>query len=520
VMWNKLAVALQANGETDEAINGYRRAIEIAPEFVEAVFGLGNAFCDQYRYAEAIAAFENAIRIRPSMAFAHNNLGHVLQRQGRLAEALASFKAAVTIQPDFLEAWQNYLFSLNYVAGYSPQEIYDEHLKFGAWLEGACQKQGIAEGSARASKRLKIGYVSPDFRAHAVAYFIEPVLVHHDHEQFEVYCYYNHSVADGVTLRLKSMADHWRDISGTSDDDVAKRVREDGIDILVDLAGHTAGGRLRTFARKPAPVQATWLGYTCTTGLAAMDYRISDVYADPVGMSEPYYSETLYRLPDTFVCYRPQLDAPKVGGLPASTNGYITFGSFNNLAKLTPEVRALWSRVLLAVPRSRLMLKTKGLNDVQMRRQLVADFALHGLAEDRLILVAWDDSYSEHLNRYNQVDIGLDPCPCNGGTTSFDAMWMGVPVLTLAGDRFISRMGVSMLTNLGLTELIAATSEEYVAIAASLAADLDRVAALRAGLRERMANSPLTDEKQFALNLEQAYKKMWATWKKSDANGY
>lgn len=513
VRWNNLGGALQLLGAIEEAILCYRRALEFAPDYVDAMFNLGNAFCDQYRFADATTWFENVLRLQPNLAIAHNNLGHALQRQGRLSEALACFRAALTINPDFGAAWQNYLYSLSYAAGYGAQEIFEEHVKFGRRLEEAAAGPKLEHRNERnLLKRIKIGYVSPDFRAHAVAYFIEPVLAHHNREQVEVYCYYNHSVSDEVTLRLKSLVEHWRDISAINDAEAAKQIWEDGVDILVDLAGHSAGNRLAVFARKSAPVQATWLSYVSTTGLGSIDYRITDVSADPVGLSERYYTEELVRLPDAFVCYRPTDGSPAVGALPAVKSGHITFGSFNNLAKMTPEVRSLWARVLLAVPGSRLMLKTKGLNDARMRQQLVEDFARQDVPEDRLELVAWDTSYAEHLNRYNQVDIGLDPFPCNGGTTSFDAMWMGVPVVTLAGDSFISRMGVSMLTSLGMTELVAAAPEDYVAIAARLAGDLERLAALRAGLRKRMANSPLTDAKRFTLNLETAYREMWAAW--------
>jgi len=319
-------------------------------------------------------------------------------------------------------------------------------------------------------------------------------------------------------VRLKSLVEHWHDISAIDDASLAEQIREDGIDILVDLAGHTAGGRLQTFARKPAPVQVAWLGYPCTTGLAAMDYRITDAYADPAGVSEAHYSETLFRLPDTFDCYGPPRDAPEVGYLPAIAQGHVTFGSFNNLAKLSAEVRALWARLLLAVPGSRLLLKSVPLADAAARQRLIGDFAAHGVGEERLILAAAEATHFSHLKRYHEVDIGLDPFPYNGVTTSFEAMWMGVPVVTLAGSGFISRMGVTMLTNLGMTELIADTPQGYVETAARLAGDIDRLAALRAGLRDRMAKSPLTDARRFTLNLESAYRQMWAEWCSGSGN--
>ncbi len=510
---NNLGNVLRDKGQLDAAEARYRRAIALKPDFSEAHNNLGSTLLDLGQLDAAQASIQFALKIKPSYADAHNNLGNLLKNQGDLAAAEASYRRALEIDPGFAKACSNLLTTMQYAEGHTQAESYAEHAAYARRLEAPLKGARLAHANPRETgKRLKVGYVSPDFRNHAVAYFVEPVLAHHDSEQTEVYCYYNHPISDEVTLRLKALVEHWRDIGSISDDTVAKQIREDGIDILVDLAGHTAGNRLGVFARKPAPVQVSWLGYLCTTGLSAMDYRISDVYADPLGMSEAYYSETLYRLPDTFVCYSPPKDSPRVGALPAVARGGITFGSFNNLAKLTPGVRELWTQVLLAVPSARLLLKTISLADTVTRQRLIEDFARHGVGEERLMLASHDATHFEHLNRYNEVDIGLDPFPCNGGTTSFDAMWMGVPVVTLAGDSFISRMGVSMLTSLGLTELIAQTPEDYVAIAARMAGDLGRLAALRAGLRERMANSPLTDAKGFTLGLEKAYREMWTTW--------
>ena len=510
---NNFGNVLRDKGELGAAEARYRRAIALKPDFSEAHNNLGSTLLDRGQLDAAQASIHLALKIEPFYADAHNNLGNVLKNQGDLAAAEASYRRALELDPGFGKAYSNLLTTMQYAEGHTQAESYSEHLAYARRFEAPLKGDWLAHANPREpGKRLRVGYVSPDFRNHSVAYFIEPVLAHHDRERAEVYCYYNHSIADEVTLRLKGLVEHWRDIGSISDDTVAKQIREDGIDVLVDLAGHTAGNRLGVFARKPAPVQATWLGYLCTTGLSAMDYRISDAYADPIGMSEAYYSETLYRLPDTFVCYHPPKDAPRVGALPAIEQRGITFGSFNNLAKITDGVRELWTRVLQAVPGARLSLKTISLADTSTRLLLIDDFARRGVGEERLMLASHDATHFEHLSRYNQVDIGLDPFPCNGGTTSFDAMWMGVPVVTLAGNSFISRMGVSMLTSLGLTELVAQTPEDYVAIAARLARDLDRLAALRAGLRERMADSPLTDAKRFTLNLEQAYREMWVAW--------
>jgi predicted O-linked N-acetylglucosamine transferase (SPINDLY family) len=518
-LWCNLGAELDAIGEADESEFAYRRALELDPALAETWYNLGRLLQEKGRATEsascygAAAALVDGATNRPLWLLIYNNWGLLLYKQGQPQEAVTLYRKALLEHAQAADLVSNLLLTMHYAEGYTQAELFAEHLAYAQRFEAPLKDNWLAHPNSRESgKRLKIGYVSPDFRDHAVAFFIEPVLAHHDHQQIEVYCYCSHSVSDKVTLRLKSLVEHWRDIRAINDDEAARRITEDGIDILVDLAGHTAGGRLQIFARKPAPVQVTWLGYPCTTGLSAMDYRISDAHADPIGMSESYCSETLYRLPDAFDCYKPPSDAPEVGALPAIAQGGITFGSFNNLAKVSPAVRKLWARVLLAVPGSRLLLKTVSLADAATRQRLIGDFAEHGVGEGRLILASADAAYSAHLNRYNQVDIGLDPFPYNGTTTSFEAMWMGVPVVTLAGNSFVSRTGVSMLTCLGMTDLIADTAEDYVAIAARLAGDLGRLAALRAGLRERMARSPLTDAKRFTLNLEKAYREMWERW--------
>ena len=517
-IWCNLGAELDAIGQVDEAERAFRRALELDPELAQGWNNVGRLLQLKGRPTESQSCYRKAAALvdgganRPLWLLIYNNWGLLLCNQGRPHEAVALYRKALTEYEQAPDLVSNLLLTMQYVEGCTQAEAFAEHVAYARRFEAPLKGNWRPHSNTYASgARLKIGYVSPDFRAHAVACFIEPVLAHHDREQIEIYCYCCHSVSDKVTLRLKSLVEHWRDISTISDDDAEKQIREDGIDILIDLAGHTAGGRMRIFARKPAPVQVTWLGYPCTTGLSSMDYRITDAHADPIGMSEQYHSETLYRLPDTFDCYGPPQDAPAVGALPALARGGITFGSFNNLAKISAEVRALWAQVLLAVPGSRLLLKTVSLADTETRQRLIDEFAKHGVGGERLILASRDATDFEHLNRYNQIDIGLDPFPYNGVTTSFDALWMGVPVVTLEGSRFISRMGLSMLTNLGMTELIARTPQDYVATAARLAGDLGRLAAIRARLRERMMNSVLSDAKRFTLNLEQAYRKMWAS---------
>ena len=358
-------------------------------------------------------------------------------------------------------------------------------------------------------RRLRLGYVSPDFVHHAVSYFFEPVLTARDPAAFEVFCYSDAPVADAVTQRLRAASDGWRDIAGLSDERVAELVRADRIDILVDLAGHTARNRLLVFARKPAPVQVTWLGYPNTTGLAAIDFRLTEAVSDPLGLTEAWHSEELVRLPGTFSCYAPPPESPPVNALPALAAGQVTFGCFNNLAKVTPPALALWARVLREVAGSRLFLKSPGLADLETVARLREEFALHGIPADRLEFSGAELSVAAHLSLYHRVDVALDTFPYNGTTTTCEALWMGVPVVTLAGATHVSRVGASLLTHLGAPEWIGDAPEAYVARCRGLAADLPRLAVLRSGLRERMRGSPLCDAAGFTRGLEDALRAIW-----------
>jgi predicted O-linked N-acetylglucosamine transferase (SPINDLY family) len=355
---------------------------------------------------------------------------------------------------------------------------------------------------------LRIGYVSADFRIHVASFFTAPLLSQHDHRQFEIFCYANVAHPDELTDRLRSCADGWRSIVALSDQQVADLVRSDQIDILVDLAMHTAGNRLLVFARKPAPVQVTWLAYPGTTGLSAIDYRLTDPYFDPPRLFDDCYSEESFRLPDTFWCYSPLAETPPVNALPALQNGSITFGCLNHFCKINDGVLALWAQVLQAVPQSRLLLLTpRG----QARERVLAKLAPAGIAASRLEF-ADRQPRREYLQQYQRIDLALDPFPCNGGTTTLDAFWMGVPTVTLVGKTVVGRAGWSQLCNLGLQELAAQTPEQYVARAAQLAGDLPRLQELRATLRQRMQQSPLMDAPRFARGVEQAYREMWRRW--------
>jgi predicted O-linked N-acetylglucosamine transferase (SPINDLY family) len=356
--------------------------------------------------------------------------------------------------------------------------------------------------------------MSGDLRQHSVAYFLEPVLAHHDRRAVEVHAYATGLTQDAVTDRLQGLVDHWTGCTGLSDDALAGRIRSDGIDILVDLSGHTGGNRLRVFARKPAPVQVTYLGYAATTGLSAMDYRLTTAVVDPPGQ-EAYHSEALYRLPRSLWCYRPSAEAPEVNReTPAARHGVITFGSMNNIAKVSPETVALWGEILRRLPGSRLVMTS--VPEGSVRATLTERFAAVGVEGPRLVLHGKlpAERFWEVLGG---IDIGLDPFPYNGTTTTCETLWMGVPVVTLEGSSAVARSGVALLSLAGLPELIARDEPGYVRIALDLARDLPRLSALRAGLRPRLAASPLRDEPGFTRELEEAYRAMWRRWCASGA---
>jgi predicted O-linked N-acetylglucosamine transferase (SPINDLY family) len=511
--FNKLGVALFDKGQFEEAIAVCRQAIALKPDFPDAhsnlaaVLGLGG------RYEEAIAACRQAIALRPDCPEAYSNLGNTLQDQGRLDEALAAYREAIALKPTLADAHSNLLFCMNYHPGLEPSAIAEEHRRW-ARQHGEPLRPFIQPHSndRAPGRRLRIGYVSPDFRDHSVAYFFEGLLAHHDPAQMEVFCYAEVANPDAVTARLQRTAGHWRNTSGIADAQVAELIRRDGIDILVDLAGHSAKNRLLVFARKPAPVQLTWLGYPNTTGLATMDYRLTDAFADPPGTGEDLSSERLVRLARSGWCYRPSDEVPPVSAPPHEAKGHITFGCFNAMPKLNEPLLELWAKILLAVPGSRLLLKNRAVGEAAAERRWKAGFAAAGISPERVGGVGHVADKTAHLACYGRVDIALDTFPYHGTTTTCEALWMSVPVVTRAGQTHASRVGVSLLSNVGHPEWIADSPEGYVRIAVELAGDLPRLAGLRATLRGRMQASPLTDAPGFARDIEAAYRTMWRTW--------
>ena len=499
-----LASLLQDRGRPEEALEHFERTLALWPERAELHNNLGATLLELGRFTEAVARFERVLALAPGLAEARNNLGKGCQELGRMAEAVAHYRQALALRPDYAEAHSNLLMTLSYLPDCPAAQLFAEHREYGRRQA----RPALPHANPRQpDRRLRLGYVSGDFRRHVVGFFIEPLLAAHDPAEVAVHCYSETRRPDAATDRLKGLAEGWRDTAGLDDARLAALIQADGIDILVDLAGHSAFNRLPAFALKPAPVQVTWLGYPGTTGLEAIDYRLVDPVSDPEGAADAQAVEALVRLRDGFLCYRPQ-----PGPEPARSGGPLMFGSFNNLNKLSEPVLALWAGLLRRLPETRLLLKSRQLADPAVSGALRRTFESRGVAPERLELLAWTAGPEAHLAAYGRVDIALDPFPYTGTTTSCEALWMGVPVVTLAGDRHAARMGASLLTRIGLPELIAADQAEYLEIAAALAADRDRLAGLRATLRARMAASPLCDAAALAHRLETAYRAMWHRW--------
>jgi predicted O-linked N-acetylglucosamine transferase (SPINDLY family) len=506
---SNLGATLQDSGRSNDAIAAYDSAICLKPNFAEAHSNRGNALRDLGRLDDAIAAYTSAIHLKPDCAEAYSNLGNALSDLGRLDNAIAAYNSAICIDPDYSDAHSNLLMSLHYREGIAGDAILTEARRYAERLEKGLPTPSFAN-VADPGRRLRIGYVLGDFCRHPVGHFLSSVLACHDRVATEVFCYSNSARADGVTTQLRGAADHWRRLVGVSDQTAVAMVAADGIDILVDLSGHTALNRLPMFARRPAPVQVTWLGFWGTTGLSTMDYILSDAATIPPG-EDVGYSEQVLRLPDSRFCYAPPNYAPPPASPPFLRGSAVTFGSFNNMAKVGPAVVQLWARVLQAVPESRLLLKWKSLDDGGMRRRLTQDFAAAGVGPERLMLRG-ASPHEAMLAEYGDMDIALDPFPFSGGLTSCEALWMGVPVVTLPGIGAPSRQTLGFLQVLGLSEWAAASPADYVRIAAALAADRERLGDLRQSLRPRMAVSPLCDGLAFTRNLEAAYRDMWRRW--------
>lgn len=495
------------------AVDYFERATALSRGNAVVLCNLGNALQGAGRALEALPVFARAAQAQPALGVLHANMAGTLLALGRVDEALACYANRLVIDPRDAAAYSDLLFAMNYSDRVTPEQMATAHRRFSEQVEQPLRAQRPRHRNLPDPlRRLRVGYLSSDLRNHSVAYFAESVLAHHDRSQFELFAYANHTGNDAITQRLKPLFACWRPVLHLYDAEAARLIQADGIDVLIDLNGHTGGNRLAVVARKPAPVQVTWLGYPNTTGLEAVDFRLTDAWADPPGQTEQWHSETLWRLPGCFVCYRPPADAPDVAARPAASPQAVAFGSLNNHNKISPGVVAAWSRILGATAGSRLVLKLRGNNDASIRDSLIRGFVENGIAVERLTVLGRLDDASEHLRRYGGIDIALDTFPYAGTTTTCDALWMGVPVVTLAGRTHASCVGASLLHAVELGQLVAANVDGYVDAAVRLARDPLRLQALRTGLRERVTASALTDGARFTLNFEAALRQMWAGW--------
>lgn len=545
---NNLGILIAGRSELDVAEGLYRKALAKRIDYFEAHINLGNLLVESGRRIEALYHYDRAIRLRPDSALAKQRMGPLLRDLGRIAEAIDMLRQAIELEPESAAAWNDLgachisqgnitaaedalqealrldptLFSgwVNrmLISNWRSRDragVFELHRSFGMHMtELTAAKQFTSHSNLiDENRRLRVGFVSGDFRRHSVSYFVRGPLSRLDRTKVEAWAYYNHATEDERTQELKPLFEEWRSIHGVSDDDAAEMIHRDGIDILIDLTGHTGHSRLGLFALKPAPVQASWIGYPNTTGLPAIDYRLTDEFADPSGSSEEFHTETLIRLPDCFLCYSPLREAPELSAPPVTECGTITFGSFNTRVKIGDETLALWRQVLAAVPDAKLVLKSAvGLSEQSGKDELLHKINLAGIDTKRVRIHSAPEALDDHLALYGTIDICLDTFPYHGTTTTCEALWMGVPVVTLAGESHVSRVGVSLLSNIGLQELIAHSAAEYVRIAADLARNRARLTELRATMRQRMLASPLLDPSSMARNLERALRQMWLNY--------
>jgi protein O-GlcNAc transferase len=506
---NNLGLALTTTGRLDEAITNLEKAVRLKPDFLEALNNLGNALLQRGRLDAALEYFRHALALRPNSADAHSNLGNLHRERGEIDEAIACYRTALGLEPQRANIHSNLVFNLHF-SPTVPRATIDQELERWDRMHGAPLADQIQPhpNERIPERRLRIGYVSADFRAHPVGLNLLPLLRHHAHERSEIFCYSDVPRADDLTTEIKACADHWRETASYGHAALAALIRSDHIDLLVDLALHSASNRLLTFARKPAPIQLSFAGYPGRTGLRTIDYHFTDPHLERADATATVGADAPFALPDTFWCYDPRAEEQEIGPLPALAKGFITFGGLNTLAKVNDRVLDLWRRVLLATPDSRLrLLAAEG----TQRDRLRSFFGTENISPDRIQFEARLPR-PEYLALHRGIDVGLDTFPYNGHTTSLDSYWMGVPVVTLVGHDPVGRAGWSQLSNLGLTELAATTAEEFVRIASAVARDLPRLAELRSSLRARMRASSLMDAPRFARAIEGAYRTMWERW--------
>jgi protein O-GlcNAc transferase len=508
---NNLGNVLRESGHPDKAIPCYRRALALNPDFPEAFLNLGISLRDTDRTEEAESSFRQALAIKPGYAEAHNNLGLVLRYQGRPKEALENYRRALALKPGYVEVQSNVLYALNYDASRTDVACLEEARRYGEMVSGKVGERYAAWTCDRKPERLRVGVVSGDLRNHPVGYALENLLDALDPSRVELYAYPTYNRVDELTQRIRPRFAAWRPLNGLSNEAAARLIHADGLHLLLDLAGHTAYNRLPVFAWKPAPVQASWLGYFATTGVAEMDYLLTSDVAVPAA-HQAHFTEQIWHLPDIWLCFTaPATDLP-VGPLPALENGHLTFGSFQRVDKVSDGVLEAWRRILAALPDARLRWQCKDAGDAAKLEALTRRLQRHGIDPGRVSLHGSTDTRRDYLACYHEVDIILDTFPYPGVTTTCEALWMGVPTVTLAGDTLLSRQGAGVVTPAGLPDWVAGSEADYVDKALAFAGDLDKLARLRATLRDQVLASPVFDAPRFARNFEAALWGMWQRW--------
>ena len=502
-----LGVILMEMKQLGEALIVYDNAIALKPDYANAYNNRALTLKEAKRFDEAVTSCDKALAIKPDYAEAYNNRGIILKELRQLPEALACFHTSIELAPDYFAAHSNLLFTMNYMEDIPVAARMNEANAFGANVARNSRRRYSAWSNIENDGKIRIGFVSGDFQNHPVGYFLEGLLSQINTAKFDLIGYPTDPHEDDLTQRLKSRFRLWRPLCGQTDLPAAKTIHDDGVNILIDLSGHTAKNRLPVFAFKPAPVQASWLGYFATTGVEEIDYLLGDPYVTPPD-EEHHFSERIKRLPETYLCFTPPKANIEVGPLPALENGYVTFGSFNNLSKINTNVITLWTRVLHAIAGSRLFMKAAQFGDPDVVRQTRNLFEALGIANDRLLFEGQTDR-ADYFKAYNKIDIALDPFPYPGGTTSVEGLWMGVPVIAKRGNRFIAHNGETIAHNSGQSLWVATDEEDYVEKAISFCSDIPALAHTRAGLRRQVIASPLFDAQRFARHFEQAMSEMW-----------
>lgn len=542
-VWSNRGNILTELQQYEQAISSYDKSIEFNPDYAEVWFNRANTFTELKKFDQALASYDNAIAIKPNFAHAWANRGIALRKLKQYEKALASYDKAIELKPDYAEGWanrgnalfaicqfeqgeaslreairidpnfqtahNNLLLNLNYSVSFNPINVLEDAKYYGSIVTQKTTPKFTQWSTPRATEKLRIGFVSGDLRNHSVGYFIEGLITNLDKTQFEIYAFPTLSTKDDLTNRLLPFIAEWIPIYGKSDSDAAAVIHQKGIHVLIDLSGHSERNRLAVFSYKPAPIQVSWLGLPMTTGVPEMDYVLGDPYALPQEF-ENQFTEAVWRLPESYLCFTPPDSSVEVGALPALSNGYLTFTSFNNLSKMNNKVVEVWSNILKALPTAKLLLKTKQLSDPSVSLQTKERFSNYGVNADRLLFKTILDDRDEHLATYNEVDIALDTFPYPGVTTSVEANWMGVPVLALKGNTFLSATATSIANNAGLGNWVASDTEDYVDKAIEFASNLDRLALLRSSLRNRVLDSSLFDSPRFAKNFGDALCGMWS----------